>query len=120
MNAIEVILYVADQGRARRFYADVLAAVPSLDVDGMTAFELGGATLGLMPAANIAALVPGLTPGNGQRSEVYLRRADAAAILARVAPAGGRVLSELAPRSWGETVGYALDPDGHVLAVAIG
>jgi predicted enzyme related to lactoylglutathione lyase len=118
VNRNEVILYVSDQARARAFYAAVLAAEPSLDVPGMTEFDLGGTTLGLMPVADIAALVPGITAGSGQRCELYLRRPDAEAILTKVAPAGGSLLSEVELRSWGEEVGYALDPDGHVLAIS--
>lgn len=117
-NLNEVILYVADQAQARDFYAAVLDAVPSLDVPGMTEFELGGLTLGLMPMADIAELIPGVIAGSGQRCELYLRRADAAAILARAVTAGAPLLSPLVERPWGEIVGYALDPDGHVLAIA--
>lgn len=114
----EVILYVADQARAQAFYQAVLDAVPSLNVPGMTEFDLGGVTLGLMPSDDIVQLVPGLDSGTGQRCELYLRRSEAAPMLARIVAAGGRLLSDLQPRPWGETVGYALDLDGHVLAVA--
>ncbi|MCB0908594.1 MAG: VOC family protein [Nocardioidaceae bacterium] len=120
MNATEVIFYVADQQRAASFYGTVLGLAPSLDVPGMTELDLGGTTLGLMPASDMAALVPGIGIGAGQRCELYLRRADAAEILDRVEAAGGRLLSRIALRPWGEHVGYALDPDGHVLAVAVG
>lgn len=115
----ELVLYVADQARARAFYTAVLGDAPTLDVPGMTEFDLGGATLGLMPGADMAALVAGIQVGTGQRCELYLRRADASAALGRVAAAGGRVLAQVAPRPWGEQVGYALDPDGHVLALAL-
>ena len=116
--AFEVILYVADQGAAREFYRAVLGLDPVLDVPGMTEFDLGGVTLGLMPFADMAELLPGITAGGGQRCELYLRRADAAELLARIATAGGVLLSPLQPRGWGETVGYGLDPDGHVIAIA--
>ena len=118
MNPNELILYVADQRRAATFYAVLLGLQPSLDVPGMTEFDLGGLTLGLMPAADMADLVPEITPGAGQRCELYLRRGDAQDILDRVERAGGRVVSPIAARSWGESVGYALDPDGHVVALA--
>lgn len=117
-HPVEVILYVADQARARAFYQQVLDAFPSLDVPGMTEFDLGACTLGLMPADDISAMLPGLRPGTGQRAELYLRRPDAAELWARLVAAGGTVLSDFAPRSWGETVAYGLDPDGHVIAVA--
>lgn len=120
MHTAEFILYVADQARARDFYRAVLGQDPMLDVDGMTEFDLGGATLGLMPGQDIAALLDGRIDTSGsQRCELYLRRPDAAAALDRARTAGGVVLDELAPRPWGETVGYVLDPDGHVLAMAI-
>ena len=57
MEAAEFILYVADQARATAFYRHVLAAEPVLDVPGMTEFDLGGATLGLMPAADMEDLL---------------------------------------------------------------
>ena len=120
MHAAQFILYVADQARARDFYRRVLAAEPVLDVPGMTEFDLGGATLGLMPAADMEDLLARqIRVGIGQRCELYLRRADAAATLARAAAGGGKLLDGLRDRSWGERVGYALDPDGHVLALAV-
>ncbi len=119
MHAAQFILYVTDQATARDFYRHVLAAEPVLDVPGMTEFDLGGATLGLMPGADIEALLDGqVRAGDGQRCELYLRRGDAAAVLARAADGGGRLLDGLRERSWGERVGYLLDPDGHVLALA--
>ena len=118
MHPIEVILYVEDQDRATSFYRRVLGASPALDVPGMTEFDLGDLTLGLMLERDITALVPGLTPGAGQRCELYLRRRDVAAVLERVEAAGGRILAPVDDRPWGEAVGYALDPDGHVLALA--
>ena len=120
VEAAEFILYVADQARATAFYRHVLAAEPVLDVPGMTEFDLGGATLGLMPAADMEDLLARqIRGGIGQRCELYLRRADAPAALARAAAGGGKLLDGLRDRSWGERVGYALDPDGHVLALAV-
>ncbi|WKR20503.1 hypothetical protein AIF0345_0384 [Actinomyces israelii] len=118
MHRTEVILYVEDQDRAASFYRRVLGASPALDAPGMTEFDLEDLTLGLVPERDSVARVPGITPGTGQRCEIYLRRRDAAAALERVEPAGGRVLAPLSGRPWGESVGYALDPDGHVLALA--
>jgi predicted enzyme related to lactoylglutathione lyase len=119
MHAAEFILYVTDQARARDFYRHVLAVEPTLDVPGMTEFELGGATLGLMPGADMEALLDGqVRAGAGQRCELYLRRGDAVAALARAVDAGGRLLDDLRNRTWGECAGYVLDLDGHVLALA--
>jgi predicted enzyme related to lactoylglutathione lyase len=120
VHAAEFILYVADQGRARIFYQSVLDVGPTLDVPGMTEFDVGGATLGLMPRADIEALLAGrIRTGDGQRCELYLRRPDAVAALERATVAGGRLLDGIRHRPWGEQVGYVLDPDGHVLALAV-
>jgi predicted enzyme related to lactoylglutathione lyase len=120
VEAAEFILYVADQARATAFYRHVLAAEPVLEVPGMTEFGLDGAALGLMPVADMEDLLAGrIRGGSGQRCELYLRRADAPAVLARAVASGGELLDGLRDRSWGERVGYALDPDGHVLAIAM-
>jgi uncharacterized glyoxalase superfamily protein PhnB len=124
MAAALFILYVADQGAARRFYARVLEREPQLDVPGMTEFALAeGAVLGLMPAAGIRRLLGPALPdpdaaAGTPRAELYLRVADASACHARALAAGARELSALAARDWGERVAYSLDPDGHVLAFA--
>ncbi|HPF36439.1 hypothetical protein KDK88_10265 [bacterium] len=52
------------------------------------------------------------------RVELYLRVADADAAHARSLEAGGRELSGVEMRGWGERAGYVLDPDGHVVAFA--
>ena len=74
---VEFILYVADQQVSKAFYSTVLAQDPSLDVPGMTEFELPGCKLGLMPGAGIARIISGPLPhpesGTGiPRCELYL------------------------------------------------
>lgn len=118
------ILYVADQARSRRFYAEVLECEPTLDVPGMTEFALGAEhVLGLMPVAGIRRLLgetwpDGSAAPSGPRAELYLVVGDAARAHARALNAGARELSPLALREWGCDVAYALDPDGYVVAFA--
>jgi uncharacterized protein len=118
------ILYVADQARATAFYAAALDLAPTLDVPGMTEFELGGdAVLGLMPVAGICRLLGEALPDPAAatgvpRAELYVLVADAAIAYARALVAGAREMSPVQPRDWGDRVGYALDLDGHVLAFA--
>ena len=124
LSKAHFILYVADQQRARDFYAVALACSPTLDVPGMTEFPLpGGAVLGLMPARGIKKLLGDALPdpaaGAGvPRCELYLLTGDPAAALARALAAGARPLDGVRPRDWGHAAGYCLDPDGHVLAFA--
>jgi hypothetical protein len=123
-GAAHFIFYVEDQPRSRAFYATVLAREPSLDVPGMTEFDLGGnAILGLMPVAGIRRLLgerlPDPSTGAGvPRAELYLYVADPVAHHQRAISCGARELSGLQERSWGDVAAYSLDLDGHVLAFA--
>ncbi len=118
------ILYVAEQIRSTKFYADILGMTPRLNVPGMTEFVLpGGGVLGLMPERGIKALLGAAIPdpagANGTpRCELYILVDAAAALHARALAAGAVELSPLTARDWGHTAAYALDPDGHVLAFA--
>ncbi len=116
------ILYVLDQARSTAFYTEVLALQPSLNVTGMTEFELGpDVVLGLMPRAGAACLLGEdiiKDPSGASGAEVYLVVTDPAAYHARSLKAGAIELSPLANRDWGHTSAYSLDPDGHVLAFA--
>ena len=119
-----LILFVSDQERSMRFYAEVLDRPPTLHVPGMTEFPLpGGAVLGLMPEAGIRRLLgdaiadPAAARGI-PRAELYLVVPDPAAMHARALRAGAREVSPISPRDWGDVAGYVSDPDGHLLASA--
>lgn len=123
VERINLILYVRDQRASADFYRRVLAVEPTLDVPGMTEFRLGdGVVLGLMPEQGIKRLLAGAVDpaaaGGVPRAEVYLLVDDPAAYHARALAAGGKELSPLEPRDWGEAAAYSQDPDGHVLAFA--
>lgn len=118
------ILFVSDQRASARFFARVLLREPSLDVPGMTEFDLrDGAVLGLMPEAGIKRLLgerlpdPALARGV-PRGEIYLLVDDPAAYHARALEAGAKELSPLLDRDWGHRASYCLDADGHVVAFA--
>lgn len=116
------ILYVEDQQRSADFYQTVLAGPPRLHVPGMTEFTLGpGSVLGLMPQRSVERLLPVVARSEPRvaRAELYLVTARPEAMLERARRAGAMMLSELQPRTWGASVGYCLDPDAHVLAVAM-
>jgi catechol 2,3-dioxygenase-like lactoylglutathione lyase family enzyme len=118
------ILYVQDQARSTAFYARALELEPSLNVPGMTEFSLSqDCILGLMPHAGIQRLLgetlPAPSPGAGiPRAELYLVVEQPQSYHRRAIAAGATELSAFAPRDWGHSVAYSLDPDGHVLAFA--
>ncbi len=120
----EIILYVKDQQLSSRFYATVLETQPVLNVPGMTEFQLAdNLKLGLMPEAGIQKILADKTPhpasGNGiPRCELYLLVEQPEEVISRAISAGAKEISHVAPRDWGDTVGYVSDPDGHILAFA--
>lgn len=124
MYRTHFIFYVANQRKSREFYEKIFAMWPTRDEPGMTEFVLGdGAVLGLMPAAGIKRLLgDGIADPNSAngipRAELYMRVWYADLYLTRAEAAGGKILSPVKMRDWGEEVGYASDLDGHILAFA--
>jgi catechol 2,3-dioxygenase-like lactoylglutathione lyase family enzyme len=121
IKSLEVILYVSDQARSRDFYREVLGMEPSLDVPGMTEFDIAGAKLGLMPASGIKVLLADVITESDQaisRCELYLVVDDPIAYAARARSAGAMELSSLQLRDWGDEVAYFADQDSHVIAFA--
>ena len=124
MIRTQFILYVKDQARSTAFYVHVLACQPSLNVPGMTEFNLAeNSILGLMPETGIKRLLGDRLPdpvlGAGiPRSEIYLLVEQPLAYHQRAIEAGAVELSGLELHDWGHRAAYSLDPDGHVLAFA--
>lgn len=124
METIEFILYVADQARSAEFYEGLLKTSPSLNVPGMTEFNLSETVkLGVMPESGISNIISPAMPhpkkANGiPRCELYLKVSNPADFIERAIQLGGKKISELQARNWGDTVGYIADLDGHVIAFA--
>lgn len=121
---VHFILFVADQAQSKAFYETLFGIPPSLNVPGMTEFELGNdVILGVMPERGIGRLLGvAVADANSSagvvRGEIYLVVADPADYHARALSLGARELSALLRRDWGHDVAYSVDPDGYVLAFA--
>jgi catechol 2,3-dioxygenase-like lactoylglutathione lyase family enzyme len=119
-----IILFVSDQTRSKQFYHAILSVDAILDVPGMTEFPLSHETsLGLMPGDNIVTIlnegIPNPQKATGiPRCELYLFVQNPSKSLQLLSKNGGKIVSEVALRSWGDHVGYGLDPDGHLIAFA--
>lgn len=124
IEAVQFILYVADQAKSAAFYRALLGREPVLDIPGMTEFELAqGTKLGLMPEGGIARIISGPLPhpeqGSGvPRCELYLLVDDLEEAMARADAAGAVPVDAAADRDWGHRVAYLADRDGHVIALA--
>lgn len=121
---VEFILYVSNQEKSKIFYQQLLDVTPSLDVPGMTEFDLNECIkLGLMPEDGIAKILTNKVPhpnqGNGiPRCELYIKIKDAEKFINRGINLGGKEISEFKLRNWGDKVGYIADLDGHIIAFA--
>lgn len=124
MNEIEFIIYVSKQDRSKDFYERLLKIKPSLNVPGMTEFNLSkNVKLGLMPENGIAKIISNKLPhpnkGNGiPRCELYLKVENPDEFIKRGVELGGIEISKLQNRDWGDKVGYISDLDGHILGFA--
>lgn len=124
LKKIHTILYVADQEVSRVFYEKILMQQPELHVPGMTEFHLmDHFILGLMPEKGIRKILEDHTPdpasGNGiPRCELYFCTDNPDNDFRRAVQAGARAISPVQDRTWGDSVGYVADPDGHIIAFA--
>ncbi|MCP5061706.1 MAG: lactoylglutathione lyase [Ignavibacteriae bacterium] len=124
MGEIEFIIYVKEQTKSKEFYENLLQIEPSLNVPGMTEFKLSeNVKLGLMPENGIVKIISNKLPhprkGNGiPRCELYLKMKKPNEYIKRGIELGGKEISKLQDRDWGDKVGYIADLDGHIIAFA--
>lgn len=123
-SKVMFIIYVKDQEKARQFYQNVLQREPTLDVPGMTEFELSENTfLGIMPGEGIVKILENKinNPNNIKdmpRCELYLYVSNPDEHYERTIEAGGQGISKGQWRNWGDYVSYCMDLDGNVIAFA--
>ena len=119
-----IIIYVSNQEMSKRFYSEVLDSNPILDVPGMTEFFLNEKVkLGIMPEDSIAKIICPVLPNpktaNGiPRCEIYLKVNNPTKYMERALNMGGKKISNLTKRDWGDEVAYVSDLDGNVIAFA--
>jgi predicted enzyme related to lactoylglutathione lyase len=118
------ILFVSDQTKSKQFYQTILALDTTINVPGMTEFTISkDYSLGLMPGESILKILENTIPDPHNatgipRCELYLFVDNPTKRLQLVEKNGGKIVSEVALRPWGDEVGYGLDPDGHLIALA--
>ncbi len=124
IQLIETILYVNDQKASTEFYSKLLRQAPNLFVPGMTEFQLApNCKLGLMPNHGIAKILSNKMPhpkqGNGiPRCELYFYVENIAFEFENATKIGGKLISPIENRNWGDRVCYFADIDGHIVAFA--
>jgi len=120
----EIILFVEDQQVSAAFYQKLLNKNPSLNVPGMTEFQLSDTCkLGLMPNDGIAKIITPKTKhpstANGiPRCELYFSVNNPDDFYDYALQQMIPVISPPENRDWGHRVVYLQDPDGHMIAFA--
>lgn len=116
------IFYVRNQEISTLFYQKLLNLEPVLNVPGMTEFKLSEHhILGLMPESGISRLLGSsigspAQPHDFPKAELYFRVTDPEKMFKLATEIGGKELSPVLSRDWGNRAGYVMDQDGHVLA----
>lgn len=115
-----ITLGVDDLDRARAFY-ESLGWSPAESPEGIVAFDLWGATLGLYPRADLARdMGRDLPRGSGAVTLAcnVRERDEVAPVIEAARAAGAEILKEPHDVFWGGHIAYFADPDGHVWEVA--
>jgi uncharacterized protein len=122
---MQVVLASNDLARSLDFYERAFGWPRNDRISYKNYVELvppDGGTIGIYEREGFAATV-GADPvdmpdGLVAPAYVYVRVEDVRATAADVEAAGGRPLSALSVRPWGEEAAWFADPDGNVVAVA--
>jgi catechol 2,3-dioxygenase-like lactoylglutathione lyase family enzyme len=115
-----ITLGVDDLDRSRAFY-QALGWKPADSPEGVVAFDLWGATLGLYLRADLSRDMGRELPrGSGAVTlACNVREKEEVADVAEAArAAGAEILKEPHDVFWGGHIAYFADPDGHVWEVA--
>ena len=120
-----MIFAVSDLERSLSFYETAFdwPRNPRIDYSNyVELFPSDGGTLGLFEREGFAGTVGAepirLENGDIAPGYVYVRVDDVYEAVEHVTAAGGRPLSPLSRRDWGDTAAWFADPDGNVIAVA--
>ena len=118
-----LVLSCEDVARAKAFYVRAFGWEVVVDLPVYVEMAVPtGLRVGLY-APDLYASNTGEPPASAPRSgttacELYLSVDDPRSALDRLVAAGGRLLTPVAPRRWGDEAGYVADPEGNVVAVA--
>jgi catechol 2,3-dioxygenase-like lactoylglutathione lyase family enzyme len=121
---VQVIFAVSDVERSVAFYERALGWPRNSRISFRNYVELvspEGGSLGLYDRTGYAGEVgaePAPLNGHVAPAYLYVRVPNVEAAVEAFAAAGGRPLSPLADRAWGERAAWFADPDANVVAVA--
>ncbi len=120
-----ITLGVADLGRAKAFYEDVVGWKAAPGPPGIAFFDLGGLVFSLYPQVDLAKdRNATLDDGGGTGSQSFAlahnarSKAEVDSIFAQLKDKGATIVKQPEEVFWGGYSGYFSDPDGHCWEVA--
>lgn len=120
-----VTLGVAELGRAKAFYEDVLGWKAAPGPDNIVFFDLGGLVFSLYPHDDLAKDIKSTASINDienyrgfSLAHNVRSKKDVDRIFAELRNAGAKIIKDPEDAFWGGYSGYFSDPDGHVWEVA--
>ena len=116
-----ITLGVADLGKSKRFYNDVLSWSPFQDNGGIVMYKLNGMVLSLYPQHELMEDAKAPAAAQGARftlAQCLRSEAEVDAFFAHLKEHGVTITKMPEKVFWGGYSGYFGDPDGHLWEIA--
>ncbi|MFP7465181.1 VOC family protein [Bacillus safensis] len=114
------ILYVNDVEASIYFYQHVLGFPIKLRVESYVEFDTGDVTLSINSRQDVKEALGLPVPETNQTSQTFeigFVVDDVEQTIASMKEKGVPIIKEPAKKTWGQTVAYVSDPDGHFIEI---
>ncbi|OGV92180.1 hypothetical protein A3B57_03740 [Microgenomates group bacterium RIFCSPLOWO2_01_FULL_47_10] len=110
-----VCLLVEDLKQSRNFYEKILNLEVSITDTGFVEYKLGETPLALFQKSDATAMFPNkfMKPSGG--AVIALKVDDVSSSCEAIKSQGIKIFEGPKTTSWGQTVAYLHDPDGHII-----
>lgn len=115
-----IILYVSDFDQAYTFYKDVLQLSVKMQQGTYVEFDTGQTTFAINTRDAVREEIGLIVPYKTEKTatfEVAFTVEDVAQTIDVLRSKGVQIIKEPVTKSWGQTVAYIADPDGHYIEI---
>jgi len=111
-------LFVADNERAKAFYAKAFGLEPVFEDDSSAVFKLENTLVNLLVESAAPELIEPASLGSGTRAQYTIWVDECDATVEELRARGVDFLNGPQDRPWGQRTAAFSDPDGHVWEIA--